>query len=273
MFFSVFWRSSDKQKIAEAFNEYFLSIYSKGYQDSEMTFDLKTTSQMNSNPTDIIKLDNIEKRLSKLKSNKSSGCDRVHPHVLKSCAKALAIPLYLIFINSLTNGVIPEEWTKANITPVHKKGNKSELSNYRPISLTSIVCKILEGIIRDQIMQHMKANKLLSTKQHGFVNNRACNTNLLSCQDMTSKAAQMNNPVDILYTDFSKAFDKKDHKKLLLKIKSYGIDSYAHRWIKAFLDRRKQKVIMGKAEMRMGICAKWCCSRKRTRCNSLCYIH
>ena len=102
----------------------------------------------------------------------------------------------------------------------------------------------MESILRDHIMNHLVINKLISTQQHGFVPKRACNTNLLAFQDFISLSLQKNIPVDILYTDFAKAFDKVLHRKLLCKIWSYGIISI-HKWLSAFLYNRKQRVVMG----------------------------
>ena len=104
--------------------------------------------------------------------NKSAGPDGIHPRVLKETADAI------IFNKSLNEGKIPHAWKEAHITALHKKHSKKKAENYRPISLTSICCKILESIIRDKIIDYMIVNKLFADQQHGFVPNRSCMTTL-----------------------------------------------------------------------------------------------
>ncbi len=91
---------------------------------------------MNSKPLDLIKIEDIKLRLSKLNPNKSKGYDEVHPLILKKCSESLTEPLYILFINSLTQSELPKDWLLANVTTIHKKGNKSIPNNYRPVSLT-----------------------------------------------------------------------------------------------------------------------------------------
>ena len=143
-------------------------------------------------PDKLILVNDVEQRLSKLNGRKSQGQDNINPGVLKNCSKSIAIPLCLIFKNSLNTSKIPLEWSLVNVTPIHKKGSKLEAGNYRPVSLTSVVCKLMESILRDHIMNHLVSNKLISTQQHGFVPKRACNTNLLAFQDFISLCVQKN---------------------------------------------------------------------------------
>ena len=112
----------------------------------------------------------------------------VHPKVLKSCSIQLAKPLSKIFEKSFETGILPQPWLQANIIPLFKKGNKLDPTNYRPISLTSIVCKLMERIVKDEIMKHLTTNSLIVSQQHGFVNNKSCITNLLDTLDLITKA-------------------------------------------------------------------------------------
>lgn len=136
----------------------------------------------------------------------------------------------------------------ANITPLFKKGNKLEAANYRPVSLTSMCCKIMEGIVRDNLMIYFDENKLISKQQHGFVKRRACVTNLLECQNIVTRNMRDGLTVDILYTDFSKAFDKVSHNKLIYKLERYGVKGSMLKWIKSFLSGRRQCVVLGEVE-------------------------
>ena len=145
----------------------------------------------------------------------------------------------------MIEGDVPNEWREANVTPLFKKGSKLAASNYRPVSLTSVCCKIMEGIIRDRITSHLNRHKLISSSQHGFVYKKSCITNLLECQQVVSGLLNENKSVDVLYTDFEKAFDKVSHKKLIIKLYAYGIRGRLLDWIKSYLSGRKQRVVMG----------------------------
>ena len=112
------------------------------------------------------------------------------------------------------------------------------------MSLTSTVCKILESIIKDSIVTHLDTFSLLSTKQHGFVPRRACVTNLLETIDYRTARFEEKVPLDLLYLDFAKAFDKVAHELLLIKLKAYGIHPCLIRWIASYLANRRQRVVM-----------------------------
>jgi hypothetical protein len=165
--------------------------------------------------------------------------------VLREAKSELAEPLTMIFNKSLVEGELPNDWKSAQITPIFKKGRKTEPGNYRPVSLTSIVCKILEGLIRAPVIQHFKQH--LAPEQHGFINGRSCATQLLDCLDLWTSMLEHKNAVDIIYLDFAKAFDSVPHQRLLLKLKSYGIQGGALRWIEAFLLERRQRVRVNQA--------------------------
>ncbi|CAF1006681.1 unnamed protein product [Brachionus calyciflorus] len=111
---------------------------------------------------DIFSVENVFKKLEKIDQSKGMGNDDIHPKVLKETSHSIVKPLSLLFIKSYTTGEVPSEWREANITPLHKKGSKLEAANYRPVSLTSIVCKIMESIIKDEVLNHLKKNKLVS---------------------------------------------------------------------------------------------------------------
>ena len=93
----------------------------------------------------------------------------LHPRIVNELSHTICTPLSIIYNQSIVSGTLPSQWKTANITAIHKKGSKSLASNYRPISLTCIVCKILESIIRDAVMKHMIKNNLLSNKQYDFI--------------------------------------------------------------------------------------------------------
>ena len=123
--------------------------------------------------------DTILKHLKTLKPDKSPGPDEIHSKVLRETADAICIPLYLIFKKSMNEGQVPTAWKKANVVPLHKTGRKDGSGNYRPVSLTSVTCKVMEKIVRDKIAEHMEKNELFSARQHGFRSGRSCASQLL----------------------------------------------------------------------------------------------
>ena len=98
----------------------------------------------------------VEMKLNKLNMNKASGVDGIHPSLLRELSEQLSDPLSILFRRTLDEGMVPTDWRAANVTPLYKKGNKSTPGNYRPVSLTSVVCKVLESIIKDAIMEHLE---------------------------------------------------------------------------------------------------------------------
>ena len=100
--------------------------------------------------------------------SKSCGPDNCHPFFLKEFAEEIYLPLTDVILKSLSSGVIPDDWKKANIKCIFKKGNKQDSGNYRPVSLTSVICKLLERTVREEIVNHLSVNKLLSDSQFGF---------------------------------------------------------------------------------------------------------
>ena len=164
--------------------------------------------------------------------------------ILKYCSRRLALPLSLLFELSHKNGVIPTEWKHANVVPVFKKGSKNKVENYRPISLTCITMKIFERIVKRELMIH--TSKFIDFRQHGFVGSKSCTTNLLDFCD--NIARNMNNKVrtDVVYFDFSKAFDSVHHDIILKKLKyDYGIDGLLLNFICNYLKEREQTVVLG----------------------------
>jgi hypothetical protein len=140
--------------------------------------------------------------------------------------------------------VMPSEWKQANVTPMYKKGPRELSCNYRPVSLASHICKVLESIIRDSLVDYLHRNNLIRDTQHGFVKKRSCLTNLLEFLEFVSSYIDGGFPVDVICLDFQKAFDKVPHRRLMLKINSLGISGSIFKWIENWLQDREQKVVM-----------------------------
>jgi hypothetical protein len=150
-----------------------------------------------------------------------------------------------IFIKSFGTGRLPSDWKEANITPIFKKGCKSDASNYRPVSLTSVPCKIMERMIRDVIMEHLLANDLIRKNQHGFMPGKSCTTNLLETLDKITESLNDNCLIVMILLDLAKAFDSVAHDELINKLPAYGITGNLLNWLTDFLKGRKQRAVMG----------------------------
>ncbi|KAK4830015.1 hypothetical protein QYF61_008278 [Mycteria americana] len=132
----------------------------------------------------------------------------------------------------------------ANVTPIFKKGQKEDLGNYRPVSLTSIPGKLMEQIILSAITRHVENNQGIEPSQHGFMKGRSCLTNLISFYDKVTCLVDEGKAVDVVYLDFSKAFDTVSHSILLEKLAAQGLDGCTLRWVKNWLDGRARTVVV-----------------------------
>ena len=120
----------------------------------------------------------VELKLRGLKTFSSPGPDGIHPMLLKKCASILNTPLSLIYNESMTSGRLPDDWKQTNITPIFKSGKKNEPTNYRPINLCCVSCKVMESIVKDELICHLTENELINASQHGFLPGKSCTTRL-----------------------------------------------------------------------------------------------
>lgn len=231
---------------ANILSEFFASVFCN--EDDSSIPDVMPTEIEFPMPRLEITEEGITAILKDLKSDKSPGLDKVHPAFLKNLCVELAVPLKLIFDQSLTSGEIPEGWKKARVCPIHKKGDKSLANNYRPVSLTSIVCKVMEKLVRKHIMEHLAINKILTDCQYGFIPGRSISIQLLRLLDEWTEYLEKGESVDCVYLDLRKAFDKVPHKRLLKKVESYGIAPELMKWLESFLSKRTQQVSLCGAE-------------------------
>lgn len=229
------------QEIADVLNRYFQSVFVEEPDDvSNLNFPNKIDDELQLNDIEFTEQD-IVKLLENLKPDKCPGPDQLHPKMLKHCT-SLAKPLSIIFRKSLDCGLLPNDWKCSNVSPIFKKGSKSQSCNYRPVSLTSIICKLLETLINQKICIHLTSNELLSEHQHGFMSGRSCLSNLLETLECWTDALDNGNRVDCVYLDFRKAFDSVPFQRLLLKLRGYGINGKVLKWIESFLTGRKMRV-------------------------------
>ena len=146
----------------------------------------------------IFTLNSLYRKIDKLKDNKAIGVDKASSIILKRCKAALTRPLVIIFQKSFSEGVVPYQWTLANVTPIHKKGSRKLRSSYRPVSFSSIICKIFKSILTRVMHGHLVLNILSSIEQHGFVSSKACVNNLLECLYMTKNALLKHRILNVL---------------------------------------------------------------------------
>ena len=236
------------QQTADTLNNFFASVFTEE-RDDVPTPDPIFTGPEEEKLKDIdISEDKVREKLLGLDPTKAAGPDKIPPSMLKALADELCIPLAIIFRKSLNEGVVPEDWRTAHIIPVFKKGSRAKAGNYRPISLTSVIGKVLERIIKEQITEHLDRHNLTYDTQHGFKKGRSCTTNLLVYLEDITKLVDDGTPVDAVYLDLAKAFDMVPHRRLIAKIKAHGVEDKALHWIQAWLADRKQKVITQGAE-------------------------
>ena len=203
--------------------------------------------------TDVnITEEKVRKKLSGLKPSAAPGPDKVWARVLHSLADVLAEPLAYVYNKLLEEEAVPDIWKIASVCPVFKKGSKGDPGNYRPISLTCILCKIMEGVVRDAMVEFLLANKLICPSQHGFLPGRSTLTNLLEYLETLSRLIDEGHQVDVLYLDFRKAFDVVPKERLLAKMESIGVQVKVLAWVREWLTGRTQRVVLNGKESGLG---------------------
>lgn len=193
--------------------------------------------------TDInISTDSVINALDGWKNGGLSGPDNLPCTLLKNCAAVVSPFIARLFNATLKFGAIPNEWSTAYVIPVFKKGNKLNASNYRPISITSPLCKMLEKFIANHILNFSLEHDIIPPSQHGFIPGRSVSTNLLSCINDWTLQLDKKQPVDVIYIDFCKAFDVVQTPALLYKLNHHGVRGNLSNWISAFLNARSFSV-------------------------------
>ena len=235
---------TDVSEKADAFNSFFAKQCSLIDTGSVLPDDVYYTDQ---------RLNTIEFNGEKIASfikaldvNKAHGWDEISIRMVKLCGESLVKPLISIFSLSLNSGKFPSNWKKANVVPVYKKGDKSVIKNYRPVSLLPIFSKLFEKCIYDNLYTYFESKGLFTTCQSGFRKGDSCIAQLLSITHDIFKGFDANPTLNTrgVFLDISKAFDRVWHEGLIFKLKAYGVSGSLLTLLCDFLTNRAQRVLL-----------------------------
>ncbi len=235
-------------------NNYFASLVSEEAAQpvSDPTQQLATDSALdhsleeegfNISPFDC---EQTEKLLKKVKANSSTGPDSIPAFLVKRLAHYISPNITQLYNSSIIHGIFPEQWKEANVVAVYKnKGSRSDVENYRPISVLPILGRVLEKAVCTQLQQYCDANDIIPAQQFGFRKNSSCEYALLAALDTWAREASNGLYVGALLIDLSKAFDSISHSQLAQDLQDIGCNSSSLQWFTSFLSSRRQRVKTG----------------------------
>lgn len=229
--------------ICDLFASQFSSSYNKAVTAGTVSIQPHMTSATNFLTMFSVNVDQVYRVLKRLDATKGAGYDGLPSVFVVRCASALAKPLSMIFNCSLRSGSYPTAWKTALIVPLYKSGDASSVKNYRPISLLPVFAKVFEKVLYPVLSWHIKQQ--ISPEQHGFIKTRSTTTNLTSFVEDLAEGVDKGHSIDVIYTDFSKAFDRVSHIMLLDKLAALGIANVFLKWWCSYLIDRKSVVVIG----------------------------
>ena len=237
---TVYAKNVDK---AELFNHYFSEQATVDDSNVELPIEGNQETSIFLESLHILPSE-VSDILRNLDPTKACGPDLIHSKVLRQTYQVLSEPLSLLFNKCLDQGVFPDEWKKANVIPVHKKDNKSTVSNYRPISLLNILGKVFEKCVHKHVYSFLVSNNKISSLQSGFTQNDSTVFQLTDIYNTFCSAIDCGKEVRVVFCDISKAFDRVWHKGLIYKLKRVGIRGTLLNWFNNYLSNRKQRVVI-----------------------------
>lgn len=233
---------SDDLSKANILNEYFTE--QALLDESHVTLPLTNNIPPSILDTISVTPEEVKLTLQSLQTGKAAGPDTINNRILKALSQPLSDPLSALFNSSLVNGKFPKLWKQANVSPIHKKDDPSDVSNYRPISLLSTVGKVLEKIVHKHVFNFFHEHHVITSLQSGFVPGDSTVNQLTDIYNTFCKALDEGKEVRAIFCDISKAFDRVWHKGILFKLKSVGISGSLLNWFTDYLKDRKQRVVL-----------------------------
>lgn len=234
---------NDMKKLTNRFNSFFANV---GEAMASAIPHVQKTFEADINPESMmltrIGHDVVDKLLSELKANSAPGPDGISPGVLKMFKVHLVRPLTHIINLCFTSGVFPTIFKESVIIPLYKKSDHKDVSNYRPISLTSAIAKIIEKAFKKKLINFLESCHYLASQQFGFREGKSTDDAIMKLISEIYKCLNDREKILSIFIDFQKAFDSISHKKLLLKLQSAGVRGVALEFMKSYLDRRTSVV-------------------------------
>ena len=232
---------TDNKEIANSFANYFESIYANNVPVNTNSAYIKFSrfdDKVNNINIHTIDLSEIQSTIRNLKPKKAIGPDGIPDYIVKGCAEFFILPLYILFNMTITSSTFPQKWKLTKVCPIPKCKKGRDISNYRPVSILSTFAKILESILYKNIEKHIRIS--ISEHQHGFVQSRSTVTNLSLFSNFVTDVIDQGGQVDVIYTDFSKAFDKVNHEILLYKLRNLNFSRNLLKLFESYLKDRRQ---------------------------------
>ena len=211
---------TDSASKAEILSTHFRQIFTQEDLSSMLRKGCSDTPPMDSV---VFKSAGVEHLLKNLDRKKGNGPDKLPTTLLKITASEIAEIVTFLFNQSYDSGELPEDWRNAHVVPIFKKGEKHDPSNYRPVSLTTVLCKLMEHVVYKDIINHLENYDILFANQHGFRKKYSCETQLILTVEDLARSIDNGDQMDMIILDFSKSFDKVPHRRLLSKLEFYGI--------------------------------------------------
>ena len=234
---------SDNLEKANAFNDVFINQNTSTALEN-FPFGPTTTESLFSVQT--VTASEVKSVLKSLPSKTSTGVDNISYRLLKEAGPGVVGPLTTLFNISLRKRQVPEEWKRAVVLPVFKGGNRDrqEVLNYRPISLTPCVTRVLEKILNTQLLKYLQDNSLICQQQAGFLPLQSTTTQLCSLIHQWQMALDRGDNVEAVFLDLSKAYDRVSVPELISKMSQAGFSQNMLQWFSSFLERRQQQVLV-----------------------------